>query len=86
MKPLYWRWLAGLALAAVLLGNDGARTIVRNLLELRRADERLALLHSEQAAMKAELKALRTDDGRLERAARAELGMIKPGEIEYRFK
>ena len=85
MKSL-WRWLALLGAAAVLLGNDGARSIVRNLLELRRADQRLTRLKQEEADVRKELKALRTDDARLERAARAELGMVRPGEIEYRFK
>lgn len=78
--------LALAALGALLFGNDGARRVIRNTLELRRADRKLAGLKAEEAALKAEVKALKTDDDHLERAARRELGMVKPGEIEYRFE
>ena len=64
-----WRWALGLGLAAVLLGNDGARTMFRNLLELHRAGKRLDKLKSEESAMGAELmKTVRKDNERAKKA------------------
>jgi cell division protein FtsB len=42
-------------------------------------------LDRDEKALEAKLKALRTGDGPIERAARLDLGYIKKGEIEYRF-
>ena len=80
------RWLLAVAAVAVLCGNSGARRLLRNLLELRRSDAKLVSLKKEEDDLRKEMNALKTDDRRLETVARRDLGLLKPGEVEYRFK
>jgi len=80
------RWFLAVAALALLCGNSGARRLLRNALELRRSDSKLASLKQEEAALRKDLIDLKTDDRRLETVARRELGLLKPGEVEYRFK
>jgi cell division protein FtsB len=60
----------------------------RGLLEVRRKAERLAGLESqiaqleiENAALIEEIQTLRTDPGEIERRAREDLQMVRPGEV-----
>ena len=82
---LWARLAAGAALLALVCANSGARRLVRNAFELRRSGRKLAELRGEEASLKGRLKALQTDDAALETAARRDLGLLKPGETEYRF-
>lgn len=86
-----WKVMAVLALlaawATVFLAGDGG------WLDLRRDRERLARLESEVASLEAQNDSLRlvlermaSDPDFLERVAREELGMIRPGEYLYRIK
>lgn len=75
------------AWATVFLAGDGG------WLDLRRDRERLARLESEVASLEAQNDSLRlvlermaSDPDFLERVAREELGMIRPGEYLYRIK
>jgi cell division protein FtsB len=70
-----------LAAAASALDPDGIRKVVRLRAEaarMRAENERLA---SENAALAREARGLRGDAAALERAAREELGYVRPGEI-----
>ena len=80
------RWLLAAAALALLLGNSGARRLFRNVMELRHSDKKLTDLKTEEASLRKEMNDLKTDDRRLETVARRELGLVKPGEVEYRFK
>jgi cell division protein FtsB len=88
MKPLRFRsklkYLAILALAAVLLGNRGFRTLIKNYTEYRRLNARKASLEAQQKALQEQLKTARETPA-IEQAARTELGLIRPDETEYRF-
>lgn len=82
----HWpRLLASGLLAAVLLGNQGFRSLARNWLELRRLRAEIDQLKREEARQVERMKFVKSGDAALERLARRELGFIKKGEIEYRF-
>jgi cell division protein FtsB len=90
LTPMQWlreRWVKALAAAvllAVLLGNQGLRSLVRNWLELRALSREIAALEEENARSAARLKEMRESGAALEGEAR-KVGFIRPGEIEYRF-
>ena len=82
----HWgRALTAAAIVFVFFGNGGFRSLTRNWLELRRLNQEISSLQSEEKDLEGRLKALRAGDGPVERLARLELGYIKKGEIEYRF-
>ena len=82
----HWvRLLVGAGLLYVFFGNAGFRSLVSNWLELRRLKNEIVQSEREEKDLAAKLKALRSGDGGVERAARRDLGYIKKGEIEYRF-
>lgn len=82
----HWpRLLASGALVAVLLGNQGFRSLATNWLELRRLRGEITELKREEARQAERMKFVKSGDAALERLARRELGFIKKGEIEYRF-
>jgi len=82
----HWvRLLVGAGLCWVFFGNAGFRSLVSNWLELRRLRGEISALDRDEKDLDAKLKALRSGDGAVERAARRDLGYIKKGEIEYRF-
>jgi cell division protein FtsB len=71
-------------LAAFLLLNRGARSLVRNSLEYRKLQKQKAALELEKTRLEKDLKAIKAP-GNIEKTARKELGMNRPDEIEYRF-
>jgi cell division protein FtsL len=84
-----------LVLVAILLLLLVAASLVgdRGLLRLYRLHRTRAALTREieqvsaaNAALAEEVRALRTDPGRIEAIAREELGLVKPGEIVYEFR
>ncbi|MFI5349812.1 MAG: septum formation initiator family protein [Elusimicrobiota bacterium] len=82
----HWpRLLAAAALLYVFFGNAGFRSMVSNWMELRRLKSEIVALDHDEKDLDVKLKALRSGDGGVERAARRDLGYIKKGEIEYRF-
>ena len=85
IKENWKRLLGSLALLAVLFGNQGFRSLVRNWIELKHLRGEIASLQKEETRQSDNLHAFRADDLSVERMARKELGYIKKGEIEYRF-
>lgn len=79
------RLAAAAGLLAVLFGNQGFRSLVRNWLELRDLSREIASLEAENARSAARLKELRESGSALEGEAR-KVGFIKTGETEYRFE
>jgi cell division protein FtsB len=79
------RLLLVAGLIAVFFGNAGFRSLVSNWMELRRLRSEIAQLDRDQKDLEVRLRALRSGDAAVERAARRDLGYIKKGEIEYRF-
>ena len=88
MKPLRFKfklkYLAILALAALLLGNRGFRSLVRNYREYSRLKTEKAQLELQRGTLETKLQEISKKPA-IEQAARAELGLIKPDETEYRF-
>ncbi len=78
------KYLVILLLAAVLLGNRGFRSLVRNYLEYRGLRAEKARLERQRVDLQRQLKEV-GEKPAIEQAARTELGLIRPDEIEYRF-
>jgi len=88
MKPLRFKfklkYLAILALAALLLGNRGFRSLVKNYREYRLLKAEKAQLELQRSDLGNKLEEVSKKPA-IEQAARKELGLIKPDETEYRF-
>jgi cell division protein FtsB len=78
------KYLLPLLAAALLLGNRGFRNLVSNYREYRHLQARRAELEGQRSGLREQLKAVKENPA-VERAARKELGLIRPGETEYRF-
>jgi cell division protein FtsB len=79
--------LAGLLvlLAASAVHPDGLRKALRNEEEGRRLERENAELEQAVVRLRREVRALRGDPAAIERAAREDLGYVRPGEIVYKF-
>ncbi len=73
--------LLGLSLA----DRDGLRKALRNEAEAVRLERENAALEARVAQLRREVKALQGDPSAVERAAREELGYVRPGEIVYKL-
>ena len=81
-------WLTAAIAAGVcllLFGNRGFRRLVRQTLELRHLRRDFDALRKEEAELRSRVDAASRSDRVLESEARSQLGLIRPGEIEYRF-
>lgn len=80
-----WVWMAvgtALFLALVSVADArGFRRYMRLSQDVQSLTERNRALEEQNAALLREVQALRSDPKALERAAREELGFIKPGEL-----
>ncbi len=77
--------LLALVVASVL-GNRGLVRLYRMHQTQAALEREVAQLTAGNAALVEEVRALRTDPGRVEAIAREELGLVKPGEIVYEFR
>ena len=93
MPQLFNRRRSLLAYAAVIAGlwvlsaldPNGLRKARRNEAEADRLGRDNEALEQRVVRLRREVKALRGDPAALERAAREELGYVKPGEIVYKL-
>jgi len=81
---LYLSALAGLLTLSVLDPN-GLRKAIRHEGEAARLERENAALEQRVMRLRRDVKALSGDPAALERAAREELGYVKPGEIVYKL-
>jgi cell division protein FtsB len=85
-KPWLLALGGALAFAAVLAFDEEGwrkrRRLGEDVAVLRAENERLA---ADNARLALEARALRTDPAAIERAAREELRLVRPGEIVYRL-
>ena len=80
------RYIIYIASAVFLLANSEFRTLVRNSLELSSLKKQSGSLDDEYAKLHREKERLLDEkDGYLEKLARTELHLVKPGEMEFRF-
>ncbi len=88
MKPvrfkINFKYLLIALLAALLLGNRGFRSLVRNYREYRALIAQKATLEAQRRDLDRQLKEI-AEKPSIEQAARRELSMIRPEETEYRF-
>jgi cell division protein FtsB len=78
--------LGGAYLLLSLIFSDMGLLKHRTMLRIeRRLEEEQETLTGENERLRQEIEALRSDPGAIERAARERLGMVRPGEIVYRF-
>ena len=83
-----------LFLAAAVLGllglsawdPEGLRKVHRLESEVRRRSAETRDLARENARLRREVRALQGEPGALERAAREELGFVKPGELVFKLE
>ena len=68
------------------LGEKGIFNLLRLRKEVARIKERNLKLEEENQKLKEEVKRLQSDKRYIEEIARKELGMVKEGEIIYRFE
>jgi cell division protein FtsB/cell division protein DivIC len=67
------------------LGEKGILQLLRLQKEVARIKEKNSKLEEENQKLKEEVKRLQSDKRYIEEIARKELGMVKEGEIIYRF-
>ena len=83
-----WRWAAGLLVLLVALAVAGERSVRRfwNLRgEVDRVQREIQRLEAENEELSRTVDRLRDDPSVIEKIAREELGMVKPGEKVLRF-
>jgi cell division protein FtsB len=92
LPPISQRWLAyGLGLLIVLVcvytivGERGAIHLWRLRGEKAKLDERNLELQRQNEALRTRVWRLRNDNSYLEKIAREELNLVRPGDIIYRF-
>lgn len=78
------RYALVVALALILLGNRGFRNLVASYREYRTLTARKLELEAQRSVLAKQLKDI-GENPAVEQAARRELGLIRPGETEYRF-
>jgi cell division protein FtsB len=69
-----------------LVGERGALHLWRLRGEKSRLDEQNYRLQKENESLRQRVQSIRNDDDYLEKLAREELNMVRPGEIVYRFQ
>jgi len=72
--------------AGSLSAEGGFRRYARLKRDLHALEERNAKLTAENARLKREVQRVRTEPAALERAARENLGLVRPGEIVFNLE
>lgn len=81
-RRLGWAAVAALGLALLSVADEaGFRRYFRLRREVAALEARTERLRAQNAALAAEVQALGKDPRAIERAAREELGFVKPGEV-----
>lgn len=84
--PLYvFGALISLLILVTIVGERGALHLWRLRGEKSHLDEQNYRLQRENEALRQRIGRLRNDDGYLEKLAREELNLVRPGEVIYRF-
>ncbi len=81
-----WAAVIGLLLIYAVVGERGAIHLWRLEGEKGKLDEQNYRLQKANEALREKITRLRTDDSFLEKIAREELNLVRPGEVIYRFR
>lgn len=68
-----------------LVVNPNSRRLIRQEIGRRKMLDNISRLEKENERLADEIKLLETNDAYYSATVRRELGMLKPGEVEYRF-
>lgn len=83
-----WRIL-GVALLALFLqdvfGTHGFLAMRRTQQEIKQIREQIGKLNAENKSLAGEVNALKTDPKAIERVAREDMGLVRPGELIYKL-
>jgi cell division protein FtsB len=83
------RQTLGLAFLALLLqgifGTHGYLAMRRTQQEIKQVREQIGKLNSENKSLAGEVNALKTDPKAIERIAREDMGLVRPGELIYKL-
>ncbi len=80
------KWLLiGLVLLGLFFSSEGSRSYWKRKKYLKNLTHQLSELKTSNDNLTREIGRLKTDPRAIEKIARSELGLIKPGEVEYRF-
>ena len=74
------------AVLGFIFGSRGFRNLIERKKEQIRLRKELKGLKLENVKLKREIYLLQNDDSYIEHLMRRDLGYLKPGEFEYRFK
>ena len=85
-RNLSWFIAVGLALLLLqdVFGNHGVLAMRRSQQEVREVQQQINQMNEENRQLEERVKALKTDPQAIERIAREEMGLARPG--EYIFK
>jgi len=72
--------------ASALVGNHGVRELLSLQAERQRLGEQAVALLAQTTSLRDQVARIKNDDHFLETLARRELGLVKPGEVSYRFR
>ncbi len=81
-----WIWIGLAGLVAILiLSSEGTRSYWKRKRALRELEKKLDKARATNKSLTLEIHRLQTDPRAIEQIARRDLGLLQPGEIEYRF-
>jgi cell division protein FtsB len=81
-----WACLIALLLIHAVIGERGAIHLWRLQGEKAKLDEQNYRLQKDNESMREKIARLRSDNYFLEKIAREELNLVRPGEVIYRFR
>jgi len=80
-------WLITIVVAVLILTlNRGFRDLVIRTIEYLKQKKELEAIKLRNANLRKEIYMLENDEWYIDYTIRKELGYLKPGEVEYRFK
>ncbi len=83
------RQVLGLALLALFLhdvfGTHGVLAMLRTQKEIKQIREQIGKIDAENKSLSNEVNALKTDPKAIERIAREDMGLARPGELIYKL-
>ena len=83
------RQILGLALLGLFLhdvfGTHGVLAMLRTQKEIQQIREQIGKIDAENKSLSNEVNALRTDPKAIERIAREDMGLARPGELIYKL-
>ncbi len=84
-RYLLWLFLICICLYLLFLDRNSFLNVIKQNRELSTLQKKVEYLKTENSRLRSENHRLRTDPLEIERIAREELGLQKPGEKVYRF-